>query len=207
MVKKKKSPKPNAEERILLAARSVFTTRGMAGARMQDIADRAGINKALLHYYFRDKDKLFEKIFLQEAQLFFPKINTIFRSDKPLFEKIHQFVAEYTDEMIRNPYLPWFVLNEINRDPDEFLYKIWGSDNLPKAQFFLQQVEREIRKKSIRKISPVQLLMHMLSLTIFPFIARPMFLRNLGMSEKQFIALVEQRKTEVPEFIIMSIKK
>ncbi len=207
MVKKQKPTPSRTEERILRAARSVFTRKGMAGARMQDIADRAGINKALLHYYFRDKDKLFERIFLQEAQLFFPKINMIFSSDQPLSEKIIRFVAEYTDEMIRNPYLPWFVLNEIHRDPDAFLYKVWGAERLPKPQFFLKQVGTEIRNGHIRKINPVQLLMHMLSLTIFPFIAKPMFVRNLRLSEKQFIALVNQRKNEIPDFIIRSIKK
>ena len=65
MVKIKKDH--NAEERILAAAKKVFTTKGMAGARMQDIADEAVINKALVHYYFRDKDKMFEVVFRAEA--------------------------------------------------------------------------------------------------------------------------------------------
>ena len=123
MVKVKKDS--TTEGKLLAAAKKVFTTKGMAGARMQDIADEAGINKAMLHYYFRDKDKLFEVIFLQEAEKFFPKINTIFESDLPLFEKIEQFVNEYIDEMVENPYLPWFILNELNRDADQFLSKIW----------------------------------------------------------------------------------
>src|SRR5678810_1109142 len=132
-----------AEERILEAACKVFTTKGMAGARMQDIADEADINKALLHYYFRDKDKLFEVVFMEEAQKFFPKINAIFNSDAPLFEKIENFVNEYIDEMLENPYLPWFVLNEMNRDPDQFMYRIWGENNLPKPAKFLEQIEKE----------------------------------------------------------------
>ena len=130
-----------AEEKILVAARKVFTTKGMAGARMQDIADEAGINKALLHYYFRDKDKLFEVVFMEEAQKFFPKINAIFNSDVPLFEKIENFVNEYIDEMQENPYLPWFVMNEVNRDPDQLLYKSLGKDNLPNPGKFLEQIE------------------------------------------------------------------
>ena len=105
MVKKEKHQ--GTEEKILSAARKIFTTKGMAGARMQDIANEAGINKALLHYYYRDKEKLFETIFLEEAQKFFPKINAIFQSDDPLFLKIEKFVDEYIDEMLENPYLPW----------------------------------------------------------------------------------------------------
>jgi AcrR family transcriptional regulator len=205
MVKIKKDQ--GAEVRILAAAKKVFMTQGMAGARMQDIADEAGINKAMLHYYFRDKDKLFDVVFLNEAQKFFPKINAIFNSDAPLFEKIENFVNEYIDEMQDNPYLPWFVLNELNRDPDRFLYKIWGKDNLPKPGKFLEQIDQEIRKGRIKEISPVHLLMNMLSMTIFPFVGKPMFVRNLRLTDKQFREIMEQRKKEIPKFIIDSIKK
>lgn len=196
-----------AEERIMVAARKVFTTKGMAGARMQDIADEAGINKALLHYYFRDKDKLFETIFMDEAQKFFPKINAIFNSDDPLFEKIEKFVNEYIDEMQENPYLPGFVINEINRDPDRFMQKVLGEGNRPKPAKFLEQMEQEIKKGNIKRIQPVHLLMNLLSMTIFPFVAKPMITRNLRLSEAQFRQIMEQRKKEVPKFIIDSIMK
>jgi TetR/AcrR family transcriptional regulator len=207
MVKKKKDKEKGAEERILEAACKVFTTKGMAGARMQDIADEAGINKALLHYYFRDKDKLFEVVFMEEAQKFFPKINAIFNSDAQLFEKIENFVNEYIDEMLENPYLPWFVLNEVNRDPDQFMYKIWGESNLPKPAKFLEQIEREVKKGTIKRISPVHLLMNLLSMTIFPFVAKPMITRNMRMNELQFKEAMEQRRKEIPKFIIDAIKK
>lgn len=205
MVKIKKDH--NAEERILAAAKKVFTTKGMAGARMQDIADEAGINKALVHYYFRDKDKLFEVVFLAEAQKFFPKINSIFNSEVPLFEKIENFVAEYIDEMQENPYLPWFVMNELHRDPDQFMYKIWGEKNLPKPQKLLEQIEKEVKKGTIKRISPIHLLMNLLSMTIFPFVARPMLTRNLRLNEKEFKEVLEQRKKEIPKFIFDSIRK
>lgn len=204
MVKKKDI---GAEQKILAAARKVFMTKGMTGARMQDIADEAGINKALLHYYFKDKDKLFETIFMEEAQKFFPRINMIFQSEKSLFEKIRDFVTEYIDEMVENPYLPWFVMNEINRDPDKFLYKVWGNENLPKPAKFLEQVEAEVKKGTIKRVHPMHLLMNMISMTIFPFIGRPMFMRNLRISDKQFREIMEQRKKEIPEFIIAAIKK
>jgi TetR/AcrR family transcriptional regulator len=207
IAKSKKPKDEGAEERILAAARKIFTTKGMAGARMQDIADEAGINKAMLHYYFRDKDKLFEVIFLAEAQKFFPKINGIFNSDAPLFEKIKNFVNEYIDEMQENPYLPWFVMNEMNRDPDQFMYKIWGEKNLPKPEKFLQQIEKEVKKGTIKRIHPLHLLMNLLSMTIFPFIAKPMLMRNNHLDELQFRAAMEERRKEIPKFIIDSIRK
>src|SRR5882672_3266473 len=101
MVNKKKND--TTEEKILAAARKVFTTKGMSGARMQDIADEAGINKALLHYYFKNKQKLFEEIFMEAAGKLFPKINQIFKSDQPLFIKIEQFCDEYITVVLENP--------------------------------------------------------------------------------------------------------
>ena len=205
MVKSEKTPL--TEEKILAAARKVFMTKGMAGARMQDIADDAGINKAMLHYYFRDKDKLFETVFLAEAKKFFPKINMIFQSETPLFEKIENFVVEYIDEMLENPFLPWFVMNEINRDPEKFMYRIWGKKNLPDPSIFLSQIEKEVKKGTIKKINPLHLFMNLLSMTIFPFLARPMIQRNLGLDELQFSIAMNQRKKEIPQFIIDSIRK
>jgi AcrR family transcriptional regulator len=195
------------EEKILAAAKKVFISKGMSGARMQDIADEAGINKALLHYYFRSKEKLFEVIFLEAAQKLFPKINSIFESDMPLFQKIEHFSEEYITVMAENPYLPLFVLNEINQDPKTFLNKIWGKQNLPRPQKFLEQIEKEVRKGTIKKVSPLHLLMNLISLSVFPFVAKSMFQFTLGLDELQYRAIMEQRKKEIPKFIIDSIKK
>ena len=203
----KKKIEQSTEDKILAAARKVFVAKGMAGARMQDIADEAGINKALLHYYFRNKEKLFEMIFVSAAQKLFPRVNTIFESDMPLFEKIEKFCEQYMDVMMENPYLPAFVLNEINQDPGTFLKKIWGKENLPRPQKFLEQIEREVKKGTIKKISPLHLLMNLISMTIFPFVAKSMFQFNMHLDELQYRSIMEQRKKEVPKFIIDSIRK
>ncbi|MEO8413363.1 MAG: TetR/AcrR family transcriptional regulator [Ginsengibacter sp.] len=196
-----------SEEKILAAAKKVFILKGMSGARMQDIADEAGINKALLHYYFRSKEKLFEVIFMEAAQKLFPKINSIFESEMPLFEKIENFSDEYITVMTENPYLPLFVLNEISRDPQNFLKKIIGKQHLPRPQKFLDQIEREVKKGTIKKISPLQLLMNLISLSVFPFVAKSMIQFTLGLDELQYRVIMEQRKKEIPKFIIDSIKK
>jgi AcrR family transcriptional regulator len=205
MVKKKKDL--TTEQLILDAAKKVFVRKGMAGARMQDIADEAGINKALLHYYFRSKEVLFEMIFMEAARKLFPRINEIFNSDVPLFEKIENFCEEYISIVMENPYLPLFVLNEINRDPEYFLQKVWTGSLKPNTTKFLEQIEREIKKGNIKRVSPLHLLMSLISMTIFPFVAKPMFQKNLGLDELQFRAVMEQRKKEIPKFIIEAIKK
>jgi len=205
MVKVKKNQ--STEEKILAAAKKVFVRSGMTGARMQDIADEAGINKAMLHYYFRNKEKLFEVIFREAAAKLFPKLNMVFESDLSLFEKIERFTVQYIDVILENPYLPLFVLNEINRDPEAFLTHIWQRENMPRPEKFLDQIEREIKKGNIKRISPLQLLLNLISLCIFPFMARPMFQIHLGVDDLQFRNLMQQRKTEVPRFIIDAIRK
>jgi TetR/AcrR family transcriptional regulator len=195
------------EEKILDAARKVFVRKGMYGARMQDIADEAGINKALLHYYFKNKEKLFEHIFLEAASKLFPRINAIFGADLPLFTKLEQFCEEYISIVVENPYLPLFVLNEMNRDPVYFMNKLWGKDKRPEPQKFIQDIQAAIKSGLIKEVSPFQLLLNLLSLTIFPFIGKPVFQMTLGVDEIQFRMAMEQRKKDIPRFIIDAIKK
>jgi len=207
MSKTAKTPKSQlTEEKILDAARKIFVQQGMMGARMQDIADEAGINKALLHYYFKNKEQLFEMIFKQASIRLFPRINQIFNSDDPLFVKIESFCAEYIDVVMENPYLPLFVLNEIHRDTELFIQKIWGESNRPNPLKLLMQIEEEVQKGTIRRVNPMHLLMNMISMTMFPFVARPMLQANLGMDDWTFRMMMEQRKKEIPDFIIRSIK-
>ena len=106
------------DERIYEAARDIFHERGFDGARMQEIANRAGINKALLHYYYRSKDLLFEKVYQAAAKKLFPNIMVSLRSDDPLPKKVRLFVSGYIDTLRDNPYMPGFILHELNRNPD-----------------------------------------------------------------------------------------
>ena len=104
--------KDNSEEKILNAAQSVFIQKGMDGARMQEIADEAGINKALLHYYFRTKQKLFEAILKKVFSNILPNLMDMVHSDLPIEEKLGIFIENYIDLLMENPYLPNFILKE-----------------------------------------------------------------------------------------------
>ena len=194
------------EEKILTAARQVFLTRGMDGARMQDIADEAGINKALLHYYFKNKEQLFENIFVRLTQGFWQQITTVFESDTPLFDKIRTFCSMYIEKVIENPYIPLFVLYEMNQRPTGFVKKMFRNTP-PRPAKLMQQIEAEVKAGNIRPINPPQLIMNMLSLCVLPFIGKPMFITVLNLDEKSFLDLMVERKKSVPEFIINSIKK
>jgi TetR/AcrR family transcriptional regulator len=204
MVKKKKDP--TTEEKILSAAKKVFITKGMAGARMQDIADEAGINKALLHYYFKNKEQLFENIFTRLTEGFWQQITSVFESNTPLFEKIETFCSIYIDKVIENPYIPLFVLYEMNQRPAAFVKKMFRN-NPPRPGKLMQQLEAEAKAGHIRLVDPAQFVMNMLSLCVLPFIAKPMFMTVMNLDEKTFLDLMRDRRKSVPEFIINSIKK
>ncbi|MGB8193772.1 MAG: TetR/AcrR family transcriptional regulator [Chitinophagaceae bacterium] len=194
------------EEKILSAARKVFTRDGMSGARMQDIADEAGMNKALLHYYFRNKEKLFETIFSEATLEFLPRMNAIFGADMPLFEKIETFCREYIDQVIRNPFIPLFLLSEMNKQPDQFLKKMWGKQK-PNFVAIGMQIQEEIKKGNIKPTHPLHLVMSMFGMCVFPFLNKPMIHFATGMSDGQFYEMMEERKKLIPAFIIDAIKK
>jgi TetR/AcrR family transcriptional regulator len=95
----------------------------------------------------------------------------------------------------------------MNRDPVYFMKKLWVKGSRPEPKKFLMQIEAEVKKGTIKNISPLQLLMNLISMTIFPFIGKPVFQANLGLDELQFQMVMEQRKKEIPRFIIDAIKK
>src|SRR5262249_34023332 len=147
-----------------------------------------------------------EKIFAELSQHFFPKLVMIFESDESLFRKIEMFVSEYIGQMSEMPYLPIFVLNEVNRQPEAFIKRMIGTRKPPVKKFFAS-VEAEIKKGAIKPINPAQLLLNIVSLCIFPFVARPMFQIMTNTEQTMFDQLIELRKKEVPKFIIDAIKK
>ena len=195
-----------AEQKIVAAAKKVFLAKGLAGARMQDIADEAAINKAMLHYYFRSKDKLFEHIFAEVAGAFLPRVMTIIESDKPIFEKIEVFCSEYITQVMQTPYVPIFILNEINRQPEAFIKKMFGGRK-PPIDVFLKQLQKEIKQGIIKPIDPVQLFVNIMGLCLFPFVAQPILQMMIGKEKAKFEAFMNERKTQVPKMIIASIKK
>jgi TetR/AcrR family transcriptional regulator len=195
-----------AEEKILQAAKKVFVNRGMDGARMQDIANEAGINKALVHYYFRNKEQLFERIFAETAGRFVPRVKSILLSDLGFYDKISRFCEEYISMAISNPYMPMFVLSEMHRQPEAFLKKMFGNE-LPDLGRFHQQIQEEITAGKIKPIHPVQLVMNMMSLCIFPFIGKPILGAVMGLDDAAFLETMNERKKQVPQFIFDAIKK
>lgn len=194
------------EEKIFESARNVFQKKGFAGARMQEIADEAGINKAMLHYCFKNKQLLFEAVFMNAFSQLAPEINEIFNSDATVFDKIRKFTESYISFVIQNPYLPQFVIQEMNNNP-EFAKKFMTDKNRPNPALLISQLEKEIQEGIIKPIKPKQLLMDIFSLAVFPFAAQMMVKGILQISDSEFNLMMEERKTTIADQIINSIKK
>lgn len=194
------------EEKIFNAARTVFQKKGFAGARMQEIADEAGINKAMLHYCFKNKQLLFEAVFMNAFGQLAPQINGIFNSQDTVFDKIKNFTNSYITFVIHNPYLPQFIIQEMNNNP-EFVMSFLNNNNRPNPALLIAQIEKEIADGIIKSINPKQLLLDIFSMTVFPFAAQMMVKGILRISDSEFNAMMEERKTIIAEQIINSIKK
>lgn len=195
----------NTEEKILAAARQVFIEKGYDGARMQEIANRASINKALLHYYFRSKEKLFMKIFEEAFKQFIPKVGSIIMSDLSFDLKLKKFIETYINLLLDNPYLPIFIINEISKNPllIENLLPLKYGELIDVINVFLIE---EYKMGNIRKIDAKQLLMNVVSLCIFPFAGQPILMAIFGMKQNEYLKLLNERKEVVYNVISLWIK-
>jgi AcrR family transcriptional regulator len=196
----------DTEGKILGAAKKVFQQKGMDGARMQEIANEAGINKALLHYYYRNKQKLFEAVFKSAFSLLAPQLNKILNDDSSIEEKVKSFTHNYISFIKKHPYLPNFVIQESNRYP-EFFKNMQQTNGFPSLDNFKKQVALEVEQGILRPIDAEQLFVSIISLNIFPFVASPLIKGFLKLDDDNFEQLMENRKNAVSDLIIHSIKK
>ncbi|MGE5927342.1 MAG: TetR family transcriptional regulator [Gemmatimonadota bacterium] len=197
------------ETRILEAARRVFIRRGTAGARMREIAEEAGVNQALLHYYFRSKGFLAEAVFQQAARRLFPPVIALLGSEAPLEEKVERVVEHELRILLENPFLPGYVLAELNQNPDRAAQLVTALMGTPVESFappvfarLAAQIEDAVAAGAMRPISADQFVMNLVSLCVFPFAARPMFCALLQLDARGFADMIERRrKTLVPFFL------
>jgi len=195
------------EEKIFESATEVFLKKGMDGARMQDIANHAGINKALLHYYYRTKDHLFNAVFEKIAGQMFKKFAPVLDENHSLEEKIRFFFQEHISFLQRNPRLPVFLINELNRNPERIKKLIKNLDINKLWSTLEKQHKEEFVKYNITKETIPQLMTSIAALSVFPFMAKAVI---SGLMEKMgydFNAYLEARKKFAADFVLKAITK
>jgi AcrR family transcriptional regulator len=195
------------EEKIFEAATEVFIEKGLDGSRMQDIADRAGMNKSLLHYYYRTKDRLFTAVFDMIAGQMFKKFAPVFDETLSLEEKIRFFFREHITFLQKNPRLPAFILNEINRNPaiiKKFIQKL----EIEKIWTMLEtQHKEEMEKYNIKREDIPQLMTSIAAMSVFPFAARGLVSNIMDRMGFDFDEYIEKRKDYAGEFVVNAIRK
>ena len=182
----------STEEKIKEAARKVFTQKGYAATRTRDIADEAGINLALLNYYFRSKEKLFEIIILEKMHLLLGRIAPVLMDEKTTIEqKVEQIAEHYIDTLMANPDIPLFVLGEIKTNPAKFATLINTKTKIVDSAFFKQLKARR------PDVNPIHFVFNILGLIIFPFIGKPLLQLIIGVKPAEIHMLMNERKTHI----------
>ena len=195
-MKKIEKVKQSAEEKIKKAARELFMRKGYAATRTRDIADEAGINLALLNYYFRSKEKLFHEVMLEKMQQFFGLLLPIISDvETKLQTKIDLIVGNYIDLLIANPDLPLFVLSEMKLHPQKIAEILPIQKLTPDISFIKQLKEKK------PGINPLHFLMNILGMTIFPFVARPAFDALASRNKIELDILLKERKKMIPVWV------
>ncbi len=195
----------DAKEKILEAAKGIFYKKGLGGARMAEIAEEAGINKAMLHYYFSSKEQLFETVFEEAFHKIIPSIISVLNSEKPIREKIEEIADFYITTLSANPQLPVFVLNAIQYDPERFLGKFMKNKQMSPQAFMgklMQQFQQEIQEGKLPPVDPRHLIINLIGLSVFPFMMKPMLKIMMNMDDESFHDLMESRRELIPRFLL-----
>jgi AcrR family transcriptional regulator len=201
MALKSSAPRGETEKKIKGAARRLFTRNGYAATRTRDIAREADINLALLNYYFRSKQALFNIVMLENIEEFLTGVGLIVNAaETSLEEKIRQLVARYIQTFSAQPDLPLFLLNQVHAAPEKFLAQINVASLLKNSAF-----ARQIRQQGnlFRKLgyNPLHLLINLGVLTAAPFAAAPIIKIIAGFNREQFAALMAERAELVPRWM------
>jgi len=203
----KMKKKLNIENHIIEIAADVFEEKGFAGARMQQIADQAKINKSLLHYYFRSKEKLFEKSFIIIANRIFAKLGQAFNFSGSISEKITNFLENSQYILWKNRNFLILFINELNQN-EELLKKLMDEINMSQElNIFLSQLKEEQEKGILRNdVEPIVLLVNIISLSVFPYVGKPIISQIVEQLNYDYEDYLEIHKKQIAQFIINSIK-
>jgi TetR/AcrR family transcriptional regulator len=204
----------DTEQRILDAAHAVFVRRGTAGARMQEIAAAAGVNQALLHYYFRSKEQLARGAFERAGSQLMPAIVRAMASDTPLDEKVAEVVALEIEHLSRAPYLPGYIIGEVAHHPERaqqliaaMTHGLTPEEIRPRVFGTLRrQIDERVSAGTMRAISPESFMVNLVSLCIFPFAARPMLQAMLALDQAGFDRFIARRRRDLVEFFLGALR-
>jgi AcrR family transcriptional regulator len=192
-------------EKLIETAKELFLTKGVDRVGVREIASKAGINLSLMNYYFRSKEKLFETIFEMLIKDKAIVLRQILDSDKPLDDKIKEYVYTYIDILVEDPLLVSFVLSVVHRNNDK-IGQMKAILNLYNSDIFVAQLQAEIEAGRIKSIDPEQFFVSMISLILFPFSIKPLIADRNKLDDRATKLFLIERKKAVYEMLISSTR-
>jgi len=190
----------NSRDKILEVATDIFYKKGLAGARMQEIADNAGINKAMLHYYFKTKEQLFNEVFEKAFRLFLSRIVEVLNSNKPLKDKVSDYVDHTIDSLMQNPGISIFVIQELNTNPEKVTKLFVGKGNINFVVF-----ENQVNKEFAGKVNAEMFFTDMVAMCIYPFIAQPMLKKIVKKNDAAYKTWLQERKEWIKKILFSRV--
>jgi AcrR family transcriptional regulator len=192
----------DTEKNILKVARKHFVQKGFAATRTQEIADEVGVNKALVHYYFRTKEKLYLEIVKQVLDSMVPRVARAMSTEGDFWERVEAVVETYTSVLIKEPDTPFFIMSELSQQRERFVAELQKrAAFFPAIQQFLIKMQEAMATGEIKDIPPVHLMLNIISMTVFPFMAKPVFCTIFSFSESDFTNLMMERKAFIMSFL------
>lgn len=187
---------------IIEVAKQMFLEYGYKNTNMSDIATNIGINRTALHYYYNTKEKLFQAVFGTIIATFLPKIQDILLTQEPFFEKLDKIIDIYFEIFLSTPFLPSFILGEINRDVNQLLSTAYNIGFGSYIKLISEKISEEMEKGNIKEIPIHIVLMSFISQLTFPFIAKNLIEEILKPDNKKLEDIIENWK----EVILMQMK-
>ena len=199
----------NTEQLILEVAEKLFIEKGYTGTRTAEIANEAGVNQALLHYYFRTKENLFNQIFEQKATQLLECFSMSVDNDSAFFEELKAGIEAHFEILSKSPGLPLFILREVVSDKNrkDFIMKNLLPTGMELYKKLKVAIRREARRGRIRPVRTFDLLFNVVSLNVFAFVAAQLlFDTNAEEDQKNMRKFLEERKRNNIKLIINSLK-
>lgn len=195
------------KERILEVARVLFIKNGYKGTSVRDIAAASETNVAMVNYYFHSKYNLFEIIFEEAFNRLQRKIFSTLGSDLPFFELVETVIDSYYNMLMEYPQIPIFILNEVNQNPERLSERIRQMDPYGVFLQMSKRMKEEEEKGVIKETPPIDFLLNMLSLCVFPFIFRNLGSNVAMVSQEEYTEMIVNHKKYVVQFVINALKK
>jgi TetR/AcrR family transcriptional regulator len=189
------------EELIIETAKNVFFKQGNIHATTQDIADAAGINRALIHYYFRSREKLFDVVFMEAQKTLLHKMDKVLATDELFSKKVENFIDVFIEESLEYPYLENFIISEINRSKKDAGISVSKDIANSVLKKFSNEVLIEIKKDTLKVSTPLEFMINLLSLCSFAIIARPMIQYAFDIDDEQYKSFMKDRKRQILKMV------